>query len=819
MSYTFNNIQIDHIDSSGTVIDNIATFTAATIPTVPVEGFAIGNKIRLTLTINSSGANSFLNKFVRFNPALFTINNTIRGYNFGYETPNPLTATPQQAFLNFAAPFLDNIYCEMSKNAAPHDTATITFEFYITQDVIDYLQDTLSAQNTKRFLSTRGGGIDLQNLYPSVYSTFTRSIGIIANVFDYAGFNVAVFTPVGNRFLRLPVVARWYNSDIDGDTTGMRYIKELEITSPSQIAAGLNALTDATATSAQINQAAIANGMFTVNGNQLAIGENNSVRILLRGDAFIGSANNPAITDVRILLFRIDAATNTADFVTDLNLADALIPQATPGSGQLNGAIYSPSDWFENVPVADDIEVQFIINGSMLTLNGQYYIVVNIHDSVNPDEATSHISPLLTATYTPPAVPTITGFLSTYNTEYSGNQLTIAPHQRIKARLAIDKLSYVTALNAIGLVGSFDASLAGIICRLTNVSGVVNQVQGFIPAAPPIVTNEMEIITNDATDLVLDCIFRIAEEYAGTLTEITWTISLNQLTTISGITQLTQIDFVQKLDVDVFENDNLTPNLLNVRFFQLDQYLLGNKIEIVNLCDVDQIIAEVEKDPTFTGSINLVATIYPANEFGDTNNAAIQEEESWAPVVVQMQQLVSGKLDNVDASFGIDDFATFRINTQQLTQGQRYWVTAIAFQQVPDYCPIGLVALTSTTTFRVIGVLPLWTITGNPTAVIAEILAHPDYVAGTINVVQNNFTDIAGNQVGTTTYAGNIVTAIKIIESIGTAYYTLIIDAQFDPGTGPHTIRHTLTMPVPLPAPALPPITTIDNTYICTDLG
>ena len=78
MAYTFNNIQIDHIDSSGTVIDNIATFTAATIPTSPIEGFTMGNKIRLTLTINSSGANSFLNKFVRFNPALFTINNIIQ---------------------------------------------------------------------------------------------------------------------------------------------------------------------------------------------------------------------------------------------------------------------------------------------------------------------------------------------------------------------------------------------------------------------------------------------------------------------------------------------------------------------------------------------------------------------------------------------------------------------------------------------------------------------------------------------------------------------------------------------------------------------
>jgi hypothetical protein len=818
MSYTYDTIQLDHIDKNGVVIDNILTFTASTIPLSPLRSFAIGNKIRLTITMVSSGGNSFLNKFVRFNPALFTINNTISGFNFGYETPNPLTTTPQQAFLNFSAPYLDNIYCEMSKNAPPHDTATIVFEFYITQDVLDYLTNTLSAQNTKRFLSSRGQGIDLQNLYQSVYSTLTRSIGVIANVFDYSGFNVNVLTPTGNRFLRIPVAARWYNSDIDGDTTGMRYIKELEITSPSQIAAGLNALTDATATSAQINQAAIANGMFTVNGNQLAIGEDNTVRILLRGDAFIGSGGlNPAITDVRILLFRIDATTNTADFVTDLNLADAIIPQATMGSTQLDGAIYTPSDWFENIPLADDIEVYFTINGSMLTLNGQYYIVVNIHDAVNVDYVTSHISPLLVATYTPPAIPTITGYLSTYNTEYSGNELTIAPHQRIKARLSIDKSSYVTALNAIGLVGSFDASLAGIICKLTNVTGVVNQVQGYLPNG--IVTNDMVIVINNATDLVLDCIFRIAEEYAGTTTEITWTISMNQVTTIQGTTQLTQIDYVQKLDVDVFENDSMTPNLLNVRFYELEQYLLGNKIEIIDLCNVDQIIAEVEKDPTFTGSINLVATIYPASETGDTNNAAIEEEESWQPVVVQMQQLVSGKLDSVEASFSGDDYATFRINTQQLTQGQRYWVTAIAFQQVPDYCPIGLVALTSTSTQRSLTAIPGWNITGNPTAVIAEIIAHPDYVPGTINIVQNNFTDYLGTLVGSASYVGNIVTVIKINIAVGTAYYNLVIDAQFDPGTGPHTIRHTLTIAVPLPPANVPPLVTVDNNYICTDLG
>jgi hypothetical protein len=816
MAYTYDNIQLDCIDSSGNVLYNIATFTAATIPAVPIEGFAIGNKIRLTLTITSSGANSFLNKFLRFNPGLFVLSNQTNSFDFGYQTLNPLSSTPQQAVLNVTNPALDNIYCEMSKSAAPHDTATIVFEFYVTNDTTNFIFSNSSNTNVSRFLTSI---LSLQNnQFQSIYNT-AKNFGIATRVFDPSGFSAIPLTPVGGNFLNLPVEARWYNSDYLGYSLLMRYIKELEISSASQTAASLPLLTNVTATAAQPNTSTLPNAIFTIASNQLSVGEDNSVRILLRGEAYNGSVNNDPISDVRVLLFRVDNTTNAANFVTDLTLSDAVIPQATPGSGQLNGAIYSPSDWFENVPAADDIEVQFVIDGTQLQINGQYYIVVNIHDAANPEYVTSHLSPLLTATYTPPAVPTLTGYLSTYNTQYSGNELTIAPHQRIKARLAIDKASYVLALNAIGLVGSFDGSLAGIICRLTNVSGVVNQVQGFIPAAPPIVTNEMEIITNDATDLVLDCIFRIAEEYAGTLTEITWTVSMNQPTSVNGITQLTQIDFVQKLDVDVFENDNLTPNLLNVRFFQLDQYLLGNKIEIVNLCDVDQIIAEVEKDPTFTGSINLVATIYPANEFGDTNNAAIQEEESWAPVVVQMQQLVSGKLDNVDTSFGIDDFATFRINTQQLTQGQRYWVTAIAFQQLPDYCPIGLVAVTSTSTQRSLTAIPGWNITGNPTAVIAEILAHPDYVAGTINIVQNNFTDYLGNAVGSPSTVGNIVTVIKINIAIGIAYYNLIIDADFDPGTGAHTIRHSLTMPVPLPPANVLPITTLDNAYICTDLG
>lgn len=817
MAYTYDDIVLDCIDSSGNVLYNIAMFDSLTVHPNPIEGFAIGNKIRLTLTIVSSGANSFLNKFLRFNPGLFI---TVPFGNFqsaGYQTLNPLSTTPQQAFLNVANPALQNIYCEMYISAAPHITATIVFEFYMTYDQLLLFPTSAFAFNQSRFLQNTVTSVAGNNVPPSVYNV-ARNFGIYCKVFDTTGFNIDAIIPAGSNILNIPITARWYNSDYLGYSFLMRYIRELEITSASQTAAALPLLTEAKATAAQPNLSTIPNSIFTVSNNQLAVGEANNVRILLRGDAYNGSVNNDPITDVRVLLFRVDNVTNANNFVADLSLSDAVIPQATPGSGQLNGAIYSPSDWFENVPLADDIEVQFVIDGSQLILNGQYYIVVNIHDAANPEYVTSHLSPLLTATYTAPATPTLTGYLSTYNTQYSGNELTIAPHQRIKARLEIDKLSYVTALNAIGLVGSFDGSVAGIICKLTNISGVVNQVQGYIPASPAITTADMTIVTDTVNDLVLDCIFRIAEEYAGTSTEITWTVSMNQPTSINGITQLTQINFVQKLDVDVFENDAISPNLLAVRFYDLEDYILGIKTEVIDICDADQIIAEVEKDPMLSGSVNLIATIYPANELGNTNNNAIEEESSWQPITIQMQQLSTGKLSDVDASFDVNDLAIFKINVQQLTQGQRYWVTAIAYQQVPDYCPIGLVALTSTSTFRVIGALPLWTITGNPTAVIAEILAHPDYV-GNLTVVQNNFVDNAGNPVGVLSYAGNVVTAIKINETIGTAYYRFVVDADFDPGTGAHTIRHEIYMPVPLPAPALPPLVTFDNTYKCSDLG
>lgn len=827
MPYTYNNIQIDQVYSDNTVIQNIGTFTAATIPAL-TDSFAIGNRIKMTLTIDASGAETFTAKILRINLGLFTLNpnnSFLNAYDYGFQSNGILTTTPTAAVFNAPSDTQLNISCLMSMNAGA-TTATVVIYFYVTNDLNRYLgnQPNATIFNINRFISTSTTGVFLNNNPNTVYRQ-TKNISFAANVSDFAAFNQNVIEPLGAApYLNIPVRVRWYNTDYLGITTGMRYINSLEITSPSQIAAGLPSLTDATATAAQANNNSDVRAIFTVNGNSLSVNEDNSVTVLISGDAYVGSAGNDPVLGVRALLFRIDDVTNTADFVSEYDLSDAKITAGVVASAQIDNAIWSPCDFFEDVPNPDDVQVEFVIKGSKLTLNGSYYLVINLYDSVNADYVTTHISPELTADYTSPAIPTITGYLSTYNKEYTGNELTVSPHQRIKGSIVVDKTSYETALSAMGITADFDDCLAGVICKLQNTTGVVNQVQVYIPntLTPPannaVLTPEMTLVTDSATTLRLECIFRIAEEYAGGSTNIEWTLSFNQPINTIGGTDFIQIQYLQKLSVDVFENDNGTPNLLNVRFYDLDLYLAGTKQEIIDICDADQIIAEVEKDPAFTGSINLVATIYPATESGDTNTNSIQEEEEWSPITVQMSQAVSGKLDNVETGFGGDDFATFRINCQQLTRGQRYWVTAIAYEQFPDYCPLGFVSVINGSTAWD-GTAFGWRFTADATAFINDIIAHPDYVSG-VTITEHKLTDAADNLVGALQSAvGNTLTVYVIDTNQTEVYYTLVVDAVFNSGSGNHLVRHVLRNTINRPIFNGGPVAYLMTGYECTDLG
>jgi hypothetical protein len=581
-----------------------------------------------------------------------------------------------------------------------------------------------------------------------------------------------------------------------------------------QIAALMPPVTKAIATAPQgIGQNVEAS--FSVLTNQLSPTEKNTVVCQFTGLATSGVSPNPATTSIRVLMMRVNPTTNIPEFFADLLLSDATIPAAQPATLQLDGPIFTPSSWSSVAP--DIVNLQFDIDGTWLVLGHRYYFVVNIYNSVN-STVTTHITPEMVADFTPAVTPTITGEIGTYNKMYSGNNLKqIAPHSRFKSRLTIDKTVYDAGLLALGLSGSFDTCFRKAVCTIPASGGSPTLQQFYIAGTSPVLTDDFVIVSDTATELIIEARFRGDEERAAVATGINWVLDFEQPTVIPGNFLAYQIIYNQDIQFGAFQNDEITPKLLSAKFYDYDLYP-GTKVEVFDLCGRDYIICEVEKDGALLpGSVNFVATIYPADETGDTSLKAIEEEESWNAGI--LPQLSSAKLDNVEAAFFGDDFVAFRINLQQLPLNQRFWITGIAYEQIPSYCPIGLVALSQTATqYTTLG-FNGWVVIGDCTNLINEILAHPDYVGG-LNVVQNNIVDSGNNPVGViNTTVGYQHTSVKVNTFLGTVFYRVIVDAQFDPGTGPHTIRHELTIPVPLPAPNVPPIVTFSNSYTCTDLG
>jgi hypothetical protein len=374
------------------------------------------------------------------------------------------------------------------------------------------------------------------------------------------------------------------------------------------------------------------------------------------------------------------------------------------------------------------------------------------------------------------------------------------------------------------LAGSFDSSLFGIACNFQSLGSASNQLQVYIPNSltPPLnnarLTPDMQIAINDASTLRIEATFRIDEEYAGNTGYINWSVNFNQPTFLIGQTEFNTVEFQQKLQVDLFDNDQITPNLINVRFLDYNLYP-GTKVDVIDFCNREKVIVEVEKDNAYTGSINLIATIYPGSASGNTNMPQVEEEESWQPTVIQMPLLISDKLSNVETGFLNDDFATFEIFTPQLPFQQQYWISAISLKTDPDYCPVGLVDDTKISTQY--GTLVRWKVLSDITDVVNEILSHPNYIGG-LNIVRYRVVNSSNVLVGVSqVISGYNLTVLNINDIYTDVYFQLIIDAGFDYGFGTHTIRHELNVTIPKPVPLNPaPIIPYDsNAYICTDLG
>ena len=375
----------------------------------------------------------------------------------------------------------------------------------------------------------------------------------------------------------------------------------------------------------------------------------------------------------------------------------------------------------------------------------------------------------------------------------------------------------------MGLSGSFDAALERITARLTSTGlGDVDQIESYKPntLTPPlnneIITDGFIVVSDTATELIVEAYFRADEEKAGQSVEVRWFVEFDQPNVQGGTTDV-EIWFFQDVTIEPFENDEIIPVLLSAKVYDADLYPT-NKIEIFDICDKEEVVVEVERDAAIlTGSVNFAATIYPADEFGNTSISSIEEEEDWAPAVVQLPLLTSPKLDDVDIAF-VGDFAAFKVNVQQLSLNQRFWITALAYQQFPDYCPIGLVQNTQMETFQDANPLQGWVVIADKSLVTAEILANPDYVGG-ITTIYQRIVDSNGVVVGFPTSIGDVFRAVRIDPLLSSVFVEWRIEAQFDAGSGPHTVAHTFVFEIPQPVLGAGSTFYNNNTYQCTDLG
>lgn len=827
MPYTYGANTIQNIDRNGNALSS--AFAIPGGAPVLIDKFCIGNYARLIIQLDRVPPDNFINKKIRINLGLFVASppsSASSVLNIGFESDGFLTTTYKPGVFIAGgavnAQTIKNYSSEFKRVGA--NQALIQIDFYFTFDVAFFASGSITHDNAERFLKSHYNtfGTILRNVGVTVYNSDVF-LGVACEVFDNVGFSsFPTEGATSSEILLAPFSARWYNADLYDVTFLRRFMQVITAESASQIAAGLASLTAATAQGPQAPEQSV-DLSFNVLRNRLSITEKNNITVVLRG-ANSGSSPNPANTDIRVVLMRLDDANNVSDFVTDLSIDDAVIPQLTPGVSQLDGAIYTPSDWVEDVPLPDDITLTFDIDGAELVFNGQYRIIVNVYDSVN-DLNTSHISPVMVANYVPGITPDLRGFLDTYNKRYEGNDLSvIAPHSRFRSVLEIDKQSYINALIAAGIPAgpnTFDDALKYITCNFRgNGTTVPDEVEDYTPGTTAILSAGFEVLFEDANELVVASYFRVSEERAGAPWLVSWTLNFEQ-PSLSGQTETVDVIADQTVTINNFENDEVSPKIISIEYFDADFYP-NQEIPISNICDVQKFACKVTKDPLFTGSINFIATIYPSDDFGDTTNGVIEEQESWTPTVIQLPQLNSGKLDFVDSAF-VNDVASFLIIAPQLTIGQRYFVTAIAQEQVPSYCPIPGIAGSNIimNTNPSVGAFKRWEIFVSLTNIVNAILGHIGYIGGSLNISKYEIIDSLGNIVPAQNVSGNVLTFESLSPSVPDILYLVAwIDFKSDQGSGPHNIRYTVSYQFErtLYPPGNTDLTN-STSYTCTDLG
>jgi len=350
MGYSYANFQIRNVDALGN--DMLNPKPLAILPFTPtiVNNSAIGNRLILSFNLNRFGGDNFNNKKIRVNISPFSGNDVSNALNFGFESVGYIDGVLTEGVFIGSSSAFSNPLTEKNLKArfqkVSNTVAYVEIEFYLTVDVAKFIGTGGGNVSTlARFLKAITNQPDLVNAGGSAYQQ-QKDFGLKCRVFNNAtSFSIDVLNQAnGDPVIKIPFEARWYNSYLLGETKDCRFLKTLQVTTPNQLAANAPFVAQATA-SGPAPLGANLDASFLVPANKLEVGAKNSVFMQFDGLFNPSVSPNPATTDIRVLLLRVNPVSNTTDFITDLDLKDAVIPFNQPGVVQLDGAIFTSSSW------------------------------------------------------------------------------------------------------------------------------------------------------------------------------------------------------------------------------------------------------------------------------------------------------------------------------------------------------------------------------------------------------------------------------------------------------------------------------------------
>lgn len=262
-------------------------------------------------------------------------------------------------------------------------------------------------------------------------------------------------------------------------------------------------------------------------------------------------------------------------------------------------------------------ETNFSVDYTKLSAGERYYIIVVYYASNGYTAA--YLSPEYTVAGDREILPIISGSFHNYAGQILSDYVEFSPLQRIIAEISIDKINYA----ALG--GNFTATFTGARLNVNGSEIVFN-------------TADLTIIDSVAT-FVIRAEVRVKDSWENSDINFIWRVFQSL--------EPTEIIYPQKIKVSQYEQNKVTPDLISTEFLDI-----ATSAVVLSNCAGEDLFVETVKD---AGADNYMQAAIWLDNF---NN--IREHDGF-PAVGILPQLTNADQYDVDADFGVDDYAYHKI--------------------------------------------------------------------------------------------------------------------------------------------------------------